>query len=153
MLDEATLHELTETVWGTVLAMPVVRSPRASDRPEGGVVASRIQISGRWEGVIVLYLSRALAQRIAGVMFDVEPGVLDPVEIQDAVGEIANVIGGNLKALLPGPCVLSLPLVEAGEDSALDVSGGGQVAELGYLCEGEPFYVWVLERATEHPTA
>jgi chemotaxis protein CheX len=148
MLDEATLHELTETVWGTVLAMPVVRSTHASDRPEGGVVASRIQISGRWEGMVGLYLSRALAQRIAGIMFDVEPGVLDPVEIQDAVGEIANVIGGNLKALLPSPCVLSLPLVDAGEDGVLDVPGGERVAALDYLCEGEPFYVWVVARAT-----
>jgi len=149
MLDDATIHELTETVWDTVLDMPVVRSAHAPAPPEGGVIASCIHISGKWEGMIVLNFSRPLGERIAGVMFDTEPGVLSPAEIQDAVGELANVIGGNLKALLPGPCKLSLPLVDEGEDSAFDVFGGEKITEVSYVCEGEPFQVRVFERATE----
>jgi hypothetical protein len=31
--------------------------------------------------------------------------------VRDVAGEVANMIGGNLKALLPEPCRLSLPKV------------------------------------------
>ena len=32
-------------------------------------------------------------------------------DVQDALGEVANVVGGNLKALLPEGSTLSLPVV------------------------------------------
>ncbi|MBJ7359171.1 hypothetical protein, partial [Nocardioides sp.] len=36
---------------------------------------------------------------------------LDPVELSDVIGEFANIVGGNVKSLMPGPSTLSLPLV------------------------------------------
>ena len=33
----------------------------------------------------------------------------------DAVGEMANVVGGNVKSLLPGPSTLALPIVVTSE--------------------------------------
>jgi len=35
-------------------------------------------------------------------------------DVADAVGELVNMIGGNVKSLMPGPSVLSLPVVAAG---------------------------------------
>ena len=47
------------------------------------------------------------------------PERLDAADVDDALGEIANVVGGNVKAVLPGPSVLGLPRTgtapEAGE--------------------------------------
>jgi hypothetical protein len=37
--------------------------------------------------------------------------VIDDEDIEDALGELANVVGGNVKAVLPGPSVLGLPEV------------------------------------------
>ncbi len=34
-----------------------------------------------------------------------------PDHVQDALGELAYVVGGNVKAVLPGPSVLGLPEV------------------------------------------
>jgi hypothetical protein len=36
---------------------------------------------------------------------------LEDDDVRDAVGELVNVIGGNLKALLPGDTAISTPLV------------------------------------------
>ena len=37
--------------------------------------------------------------------------MLDDEDVDDALGELANVVGGNVKAVLPGPSVLGLPEV------------------------------------------
>ena len=37
--------------------------------------------------------------------------MLDDEDIDDALGELANVVGGNVKAVLPGPSALGLPEV------------------------------------------
>ena len=37
--------------------------------------------------------------------------MLDDEDVEDGLGELANVVGGNVKAVLPGPSVLGLPEV------------------------------------------
>ncbi len=39
------------------------------------------------------------------------PAELDDEDVADALSELANVVGGNVKAVLPGPSVLGLPEV------------------------------------------
>ncbi|MCU0705946.1 MAG: chemotaxis protein CheX, partial [Fimbriiglobus sp.] len=46
--------------------------------------------------------------------FDTPSAEVTPAELADALGELANMVGGNLKALLPDGCRLSLPSVEPG---------------------------------------
>ena len=49
---------------------------------------------------------------------DHAPELLEHEDVVDAFGEIANVVGGNVKAVLPGPSVLGLP-----EESGVLVEG------------------------------
>jgi len=58
---------------------------------------------------------RLTAERITRALLDLEEH--DDVaadDVGDALGEIANVIGGNVKGLLPDRSVLSLPVVAFG---------------------------------------
>ncbi|NIQ01639.1 MAG: chemotaxis protein CheX, partial [Nitrospinaceae bacterium] len=50
-----------------------------------------------------------LARQAAAIMFQLQEDTAGPEEIQDAFGELANITGGNIKALLPEPSYLSLP--------------------------------------------
>jgi chemotaxis protein CheX len=56
-------------------------------------------------------LSPALARRLAREILQIEAASTDDAGVRDVAGEVANMIGGNLKALLPEPCRLSLPRV------------------------------------------
>ena len=47
-------------------------------------------------------------------MFDVEIEEVSPADVLDAVGELVNIVGGNLKGMLPSPTGLSLPSVTDG---------------------------------------
>ena len=70
-----------------------------------------VTITGAWSGDVRVRLSPTLAARLAREIFQIEPSSGDDTGVRDGAGEVANMIGGNLKALLPEPCRLSLPHV------------------------------------------
>jgi chemotaxis protein CheX len=72
--------------------------------------------------------------------------------VADAIGEVANMAGGNVKALLPGPSVLSLPEV-AGEGAASVATGGRPVSRLAFAIDGSPLVVTVVEDPGQDPAA
>jgi chemotaxis protein CheX len=74
-----------------------------------------------------------------------DPGSLGQGEIEDAWGELANMVAGNVKALLPRPCQLSLPAVVQGLDYHLVVPGTRVFAQSFLECQGEPVLVTLLE--------
>jgi len=70
-----------------------------------------IRINGNWKAELRVIASRGLAESIAQSMYDAEIEELNEEEILDALGEIANVIGGNVKGIVDQECSLSLPCV------------------------------------------
>ncbi len=108
---ENEIRKYLEFVWSS---LDLQVEPDAGKFEEGAenLVAGSIQISGAWTGVIALVMENALANQIAEKMFFLEKGDAGEQEIEDAVSEMTNMIGGNLKALLPQPSHLSLPMVD-----------------------------------------
>lgn len=71
-----------------------------------------VDITGTYPCRVLLSTETATADRLARAFAGVEPGEeLEPDEVADAVGEVANMLGGNLKALLPAGGSLGLPAV------------------------------------------
>ena len=66
----------------------------------------------------------------------------------DAVGELANMVGGSLKGLVPGPSRLSLPTVVDGSDYSTKIPGAKQVVQAALSAAGEPLIVTVLRRVS-----
>lgn len=80
----------------------------------GAVVTATVRILGAWRGCVVLTTPEPLARAAAAAMLGVRTEQLSRADVADAVGELANVVAGNLKSLLPAPSTLSLPAVAAG---------------------------------------
>jgi chemotaxis protein CheX len=131
---------VVDEVWTTFLGgEPLV--PVAPDfDPTGTFPGSRwdaaVTVSGAWFGLIVVSVNDAVAHAVTEAMLGVVPdeaGVAHE-DVVDALGELVNVIGGNIKSLMPGPSKLSLPLVaqapiQAGgivETCRLDLAWGSQ---------------------------
>jgi chemotaxis protein CheX len=66
-------------------------------------------------------------------------------QINDALGELTNIIGGNIKGLLPEPSHLSMPAVTEGTDYLFSVPGSRPMAEMSFTCEGKPFQITILQ--------
>jgi chemotaxis protein CheX len=80
-------------------------------------------------------------------MFDVPSPELSAEEVLDAVGELANIAGGNIKGLIEEPCELSLPVVAEGTSYVLAMPGSRITSSVILSHEGIPFSLQIHERA------
>jgi chemotaxis protein CheX len=145
------LFETVRNIWTVILGLEVqddVESDAALARLNAvPTLTASVQLTGAWDGSVLLYCTAGLARRAAAVMFGMEPTEMSDEEIGDALGELANMTGGNVKALLPQPCDLSLPAVVEGIDYRFVVPGSRVLSNILLSCEGEPFLVTLLEKA------
>jgi chemotaxis protein CheX len=71
-----------------------------------------VDVGGAAPGRVLLTTERDTATRITRALLMM--GEAEPVgdeDFRDALGEVANVVGGNVKALVPDPGALTLPQV------------------------------------------
>jgi len=139
-LDEDFIRELTQVVWNTVLGLEI--EPVAPGSEDAEEITTSVDITGAWAGTISLSFSRHLGRRVAAAMLACPESETTPALVRDVVGELANVIGGNMKGVLPGPCRLSLPRVE-GAEAAGATHGHDHAQRLWFDCAGQPFTVTV----------
>ncbi len=78
---------------------------------KGYFLAASIEIEGAWKGEVMFFCSESLAHRITAHLFEIEPAEVSREDVSETLGEINNIISGNLKRLLPEPCHLSVPSV------------------------------------------
>jgi chemotaxis protein CheX len=80
-------------------------------------------------------------------MFGCDGDELADDEVGDAVGEIANMTGGNLKSLLGGSCHMSLPSVTIGNDYTVNIPGSAVRDRSGMTCDGHNLLLTILEQS------
>lgn len=152
-VSEADLCEITEAIWSTMLDLRVERRD-AVTRPGGEpTLAGCVLITGAFDGAVVLECSAALARQVTARIFDVHAAAATPGEAQDALAELVNVTGGNVKALLAEPSQLSLPVVAHGHEMTARLPGSRTIGRAAFECLGEPLVVSVHEREREAPGA
>ena len=113
MLDS----ELTVIVEGIATTMfeAQPRAVAAADLRFGPTaVTAWIELRGAFCGMVRGTFSEPLARILAGAMMAQDPAQSTADDIRDVTGELVNIVAGNLKALLPSPCQLSLPKVQDG---------------------------------------
>lgn len=131
------VSELTRLIWDTVVGLSAEDAP--ASEVTGDYVTS-VDITGAWEGTVSISFPARLAGQVAAAMLACSVDQTTPTEIRDAVGELANMVGGNVKSLLPGPSRLSLPRVEH-LPGGLPTNG----ASMCFQCAGQTFRVTVTE--------
>lgn len=143
---EAEVIELTRTVWETFLALPIEQVDDPAEPKDGEeTVSACVHISGEWNGSVILSCSATLATTVAGAMFELEADEVDEELLHDAMGEVANMIGGNVKGLVPGPSQLSIPAVATGIHTRLAVPGSHPVTRVGFDSGTEAVRVVLME--------
>jgi chemotaxis protein CheX len=113
--------DVVETVCSSVLGFEVVETRPPTAPPPPGMIAHTL-VAGAWSGSVVVWCDDGFADACAAVLFEGEP--CGPPEARDALGELTNIIAGNLKALLPAPSRLSIPIVASGGAPPCAPSGG-----------------------------
>lgn len=136
----ADVQMLVEDVWSSYLGTEeplVVELGEVEDLDAGWSAA--VTVTGAWEGMISVALPTSAAEEVCRRMLDVDE--THDEDVADAVGELVNMIGGNVKSLMPGPSVLSLPVVAAGRVARS--SDTTEVCRLDAWWAGSPLQVSV----------
>lgn len=139
------LAQLTDAVFSATIdaaATPVT----AAGEIGGRTVIAVVHISGGWEGTVAIQVPMSLASRIARAMFRLGDEGPSDADIHDAVGEVANMVGGGFKARLGLDCCLSLPTVVDGNDCVYCVPGAHLEDQLWLISAGDRFSVSILAR-------
>jgi chemotaxis protein CheX len=95
-----------------------------------------VAVTGAWRGHVLLACPAQLARTAASAMFDVPAEELTDDEVADALGELTNMIGGNVKSLLPGPGRLSMPEVTVGSSDVVRMPRAVLLNRVTLACEG-----------------
>ncbi len=144
---EEEILEITETTWRSMLGLDIQpRALPASMGPVEGYYTGKVEISGAWAGAVLLHGSRQLAAEAAAVIFAHESGEWSVQDSIDAMYELTNILGGNIKSLLPEPCQLSLPTVEVTTEDHLHVVGMERMSEFVFDRQGQPLFVSVWQQ-------
>ncbi len=145
VISDDEVVEISRDVWSSFLNAelePVQLPPDAADDER---MTGFVRVTGAWQGTVLIESSRAVALAAAAAMFDMAESELSCEEIVDAWGELANMIGGNLKCLVPSPSQLSIPLVAAGGISEDDDLLAGTVRQnhVAFSWDGRPLWLGV----------
>ncbi len=139
------ITSIAQDVWQSFLEMDLEPHPLGAEAPEleGRTMTGCVAVSGEWQGSVFLEVTAELAQAAAEAMFAAEPGTLPHDEVSDALGELTNMVGGNIKSLVPAPSKLSIPSVAEGESYTVRVPGAVLLERVALVCAAGPLHISV----------
>jgi len=147
-INSEQIAEIAETVWSSFLGISLhqLDASAISNADEGHSASATVHISGSWNGSVILSCSTALARKAAAAMFEIAEADLEDGEVADAFGELVNIVGGNLKCLLPEPSQLSLPTVSLGATHVVSVPGAVILEHVELESDGDRLHIAVWNR-------
>jgi chemotaxis protein CheX len=115
------ISEVTEAVFSTMLERPVrvIDPPPGNERYE---LTAAVYYVGAWKGAFLLECSLEQAMAWGSRLMEI-PAPVSAEDARDSIGELCNVLAGNLKPQLPQGVGLSTPSVVKGADYTLRVIG------------------------------
>jgi chemotaxis protein CheX len=139
LIDEATVEAIAGEAWVALVGEDEVLVPVPGDLP-AETLSAWVDVVGPWTGTVVLTCGSDTAEELARALLrEHAPAELDDEDVADALGELANVVGGNVKAVLPGPSVLGLPEV----GTAPDVASPADTCRVDAQWRGRPLTISV----------
>jgi chemotaxis protein CheX len=149
LIDEPTVESIAQDAWVALVGEDEILVPIAGELP-GDALSSWVDVVGPWTGSIVLTTApQTAADLTRALLGETAPELLEHEDVADAFGEIANVVGGNVKAALPGPSGLSLPDV----GTAPAVRNPADVCRVDVLWRGQPLTISVQGALPPLPVA
>lgn len=145
----AELGEVVSEVWASFLDDTLLLAETAPEAPlpASGRVTSWVCVSGGWTGHLYVITTPAGARHIAATMFELAPEEVTTEQIADAIGEIANMVGGTVKAMVGADSSLSLPQVVLDAGAVVSPDAEQRVSARG-CWHGEPLEFALWERQT-----
>jgi chemotaxis protein CheX len=143
------IAEFVSDIWRLVVGRAAEPTPQVPAAAADWVFAC-VQITGAWRGTVTVAAGPPLVRALAAAAFATPPERVTDAHRTDALGELASMVAGNLKAVLPPPCYLSPPAVGTGDGTDGQEVSRRRVLRGGFADPAGAFVVTVSE--THKPT-
>jgi chemotaxis protein CheX len=136
--------QIVESVFVTMMDLEVFPStePWAPSRER---LTAAVHFSGAWHGAMLFECEPWQACRFAALFLSMDPPETVNDDVRDVLGEMANMIGGNIKCAVAMGLQLSMPTVSAGDDHQALVREFEVEDRLAFQCALGAFWVTILE--------
>jgi len=118
---------------------------RASEEPR---VAGSVGFMGEVNGIVYLQMTASFARMLAGRLLEMPEEEFEGEEmIDDAIGEISNMVVGAVKSRLCDeglPCVLTIPTIVRGPGFSVAAAGYSERRSIGFRCGNDRLVVDLL---------
>lgn len=141
------LVQIMASVWESILGLPILPRPErdaAEGEGTGRVIVGAVRIEGAWSGAVELAGPQEFAAGCTARMHQRPVELLSDREVRDGWGELVNMVGGNLKAMVPPVSRLGLPEVASGETPGPRPDGLRVLNDLTFACQGSRIRLTVL---------
>ena len=147
---QADVRQIVEDVFQTMLGLEV-EPARATWSAELDLVAAVVHYAGAWKGAILLECTPEQAFEMTSRLMRIPPPTAMNEDVVDCLGEMANMMAGNLKSVLTPGENLSMPSVVQGTDYTLNLCGGNIVYRQAFSGEVGAFWVTLVEMVKRKP--
>ncbi len=119
------LADAAVDVYETMFSLKLERmEPGAASSLDGMRYISSVCFAGDATGIVSLHVGQEMSRLMAANMLGMEPEEIEGTgEIEDMLGELGNIVGGNLKSALTDTglrCALSTPSFTIGSDFQIE---------------------------------
>lgn len=111
--------------------------------PLQNTITGMIGLAGTHKGMLAIHLPESLAKKVTGNFLGMEVEEIDD-DVQDAIGELANMLGGSIKAVLTenGKDIkLSMPSTICGKEYQFQSHYEGESVIVPFAAEDSKFLV------------
>lgn len=136
---------ITKEVWSSFVDMDLRVAPAETAVLSAPALTAVVRICGAWDGAVRLECPVAHATAAAAAMFAIEPGAVSDETARDAIGELTNVVCGNVKSLLPAPSELSIPVVSPSDGSGNAPVGADLLRRVAFVASTGALHISVWE--------
>ncbi|MGA2739906.1 MAG: chemotaxis protein CheX [Bryobacteraceae bacterium] len=138
------LARIVQSVFSTMMDIEVA----ACDVPwthSHDTITSAVHFVGVWRGATLVEVDAPQAFQFAARFMGIEMPVAIDDDVRDVMGELANMVAGNLKSLLPHGVDLSMPSVVVGSDYSVHICGVSAVERMTFSSAIGNFRITLIE--------
>jgi flagellar motor switch protein FliN len=140
------LCEAAANVFDTMLSLKLEPVEAVASSSLTGIRnVSSVCFAGDATGIVSVHVPADLARIMAASMLGMEPEELEGhAEIEDLLGELGNIVGGNLKSALTDAglrCALSTPSFTTGSDFMIESLNLERYERYAFQCEDRAVFV------------
>jgi chemotaxis protein CheX len=138
------LESVVASVFSTMMGVDVGPSDAPCPEP-AGLLTAAVYLTGAWQGAVFIHCYPQQAGDFAGRFLGMPPPQSVDNDVRDVMGELANMVAGNLKCTFSAGIRVSIPSVTDGPGYSLRVCGAHIVCQTGFDIAGGTIWITLID--------